>query len=139
MLLYQQEVFQRITPHHCLDYVRDSKNADNAPSVRACIQHFNRVSLIVIATVIGGTSPEGRAQKIVQWIDIASECRAIKNFSSLKAIISGLQSSAVYRLKRSWQSLPRYSKGCLLCLGAHAQARYTVVFVCVCVCVCVPL
>ncbi len=25
----------------------------------------------------------------------------------------------------------------LLCLGAHAQARYTVVCVCVCVCVCV--
>ena len=26
-----------------------------------------------------------------------------------------------------------------LCLGAHAQARYTVVCVCVCVCVCRPL
>ncbi len=25
----------------------------------------------------------------------------------------------------------------LLCLGAHAQARYTVVCLCVCVCVCV--
>ncbi len=111
---YQQEVFQRITPHHCLDYVRDSRNADNALSVRACIQHFNRVSLIVIATVIGCTSPEGRALKIAQWIDIASECRGIKNFSSLKAIISGLQSTSVYRLKRSWQGLPRYSKGYLL-------------------------
>lgn len=31
----------------------------------------------------------------------------MKNFSSLKAIISGLQSNPVYRLDRTWAALPK--------------------------------
>jgi len=103
-----QDVFQTVIPHHCLDYIRDPRNADSAPSVRACIRHFNTVSLVVVGTILREPVTKKRAMKVTKWIDIAQECRAVKNFSSLTAIVSGLQSSGVHRLKKTWALVARY-------------------------------
>ena len=102
-----QDLFLGVVDHQCLEYVHRPKDIDNAPTVRSCIEHFNRVSLVVIATILGGVAAEGRGSVISHWIDIAQNCRAVKNFSSLKAIVSGLQSTTVHRLKKSWNMVSR--------------------------------
>ncbi|XP_066548224.1 ral guanine nucleotide dissociation stimulator-like 1 isoform X2 [Amia ocellicauda] len=102
------ELFKRVVPHHCLGSVwsqRDKKhNKHSAPSVRATIAQFNAVAGCVVGTVLRPRQlrPSARARLLERWIDIAQECRIRKNFSSLRAIVSALQSNPLYRLKRTW-------------------------------------
>ncbi|XP_016895972.1 ral guanine nucleotide dissociation stimulator-like 1 [Cynoglossus semilaevis] len=101
-------LFKKVVPHHCLGSIwsqRDKKeNKDSAPTIRATITQFNAVAACVVSTVLKHKQirPHVRARIIQRWIDIAQECRIRKNFSSLRAIVSALQSNPLYRLKRAW-------------------------------------
>ncbi|XP_023722934.1 ral guanine nucleotide dissociation stimulator-like 1 isoform X3 [Cryptotermes secundus] len=106
------ELFKKLVPHQCLGAIwsrRDKNRSHEAATVLATVNQFNAVSLRVISTVLMDPDirPSERARIITTWIDIAQELRVLKNFSSLKAIISGLQSNSVYRLQRTWQVVTR--------------------------------
>ncbi|XP_061680132.1 ral guanine nucleotide dissociation stimulator-like 1 isoform X2 [Syngnathoides biaculeatus] len=108
-------LFKKVVPHHCLGSVwsqRDKKqNKHSAPSVRATITQFNAVAACVVSTVLKHRQirPHVRARVIQRWIEIAQECRIRKNFSSLRAIVSALQSNPLYRLKRAWNCVHKDS------------------------------
>lgn len=40
---------------------------------------------------------------IKHFVAVADKCRALNNFNSLTAIISGLNSAPIHRLKRTWE------------------------------------
>ncbi|XP_026668632.1 ral guanine nucleotide dissociation stimulator isoform X3 [Ceratina calcarata] len=106
------EVFKKLVAHQCLGAVwsrRDRSRSHDAATVLATVNQFNAVSLRVISTILKDTAlkSQERARILETWIDIAQELRVLKNFSSLKAIVSGLQSNPVYRLEKCWQCMPR--------------------------------
>ncbi|XP_036365562.1 ral guanine nucleotide dissociation stimulator isoform X2 [Octopus sinensis] len=104
-------LFRKVIPHHCLGAVwarRDRKSGREPPTVLATIEQFNRVSLRVTATILKQSERKAaRVRVITKWIEIAMELRDLKNFSSLKAIISGLQAHPVYRLRKTWAAVPK--------------------------------
>ncbi|XP_060124669.1 ral guanine nucleotide dissociation stimulator-like 3 isoform X2 [Zootoca vivipara] len=117
LTLIDAELFRAVRPFHCLGCVwsqRDKKeNQHVAPSVRATVAQFNAVTSSVIASVLGDLTlrfPQ-RAHLLEKWIDIAQRCRALRNFSSLHAILSALQSNSIYRLKRTWAAVHRDTRG----------------------------
>ena len=104
------ELFKRVIPHQCLGSVWASKSRErDAATVVATIEQFNAVSLRVISTVLVDSEAKAsaRARVIAAWVDVAQELRVLKNFSSLKAIVSGLQSNPIFRLKKAWATVPR--------------------------------
>jgi len=66
------------------------------------IEHFNAVVARVVATILKEQDEQTRANVIEKWIDVAHQCRQLKNFSSLTAILNGLLSGCIYRLNTAW-------------------------------------
>ncbi|KAJ8357357.1 hypothetical protein SKAU_G00201510 [Synaphobranchus kaupii] len=102
-------LFKKVIPHQCLGSIwsqrdRKQRKKQAAPTIRATVTQFNAVTACVVSTVLHRRRlrPHQRARVIQGWIDIAQECRIRKNFSSLRAIISALQSNPLYRLKKAW-------------------------------------
>ncbi|XP_039178998.1 ral guanine nucleotide dissociation stimulator isoform X2 [Crotalus tigris] len=113
--LMDAELFKKVVPYHCLGCIwsqRDKKGKEHlAPSIRATVSQFNRVTNCVIATCLGDRTlkPQLRARVVERWIEVARECRILKNFSSLRAILSALQCNVVHRLKKTWDEVSRES------------------------------
>ncbi|XP_031622186.1 ral guanine nucleotide dissociation stimulator-like 1 isoform X2 [Contarinia nasturtii] len=103
------DLFKRLIPHQCLGATWSRRDKNEANTVLATVTQFNAVSFRVISSILiePKLRPQERAIIVSTWIDIAQELRILKNFSSLKAIISGLQSNAIYRLSKTWAVLPR--------------------------------
>ncbi|XP_074952893.1 ral guanine nucleotide dissociation stimulator-like 1 [Phalacrocorax aristotelis] len=107
------KLFKKVVPYHCLGCIwsrRDKKeNKHLAPTIRATISQFNAVTKCVVSTILKSKElkTQQRAKIIEKWIHTAHECRILKNFSSLRAIISALQSHSIYRLKKTWACVPK--------------------------------
>nr|XP_015105297.1 ral guanine nucleotide dissociation stimulator isoform X3 [Vicugna pacos] len=109
------ELFKKVVPYHCLGSIwsqRDKKGKEHlAPTVRATVTQFNSVANCVITTCLGdrNVTARDRARVVEHWIEVARECRVLKNFSSLYAILSALQSNSIHRLKKTWEEVSRDS------------------------------
>ncbi|XP_065530268.1 ral guanine nucleotide dissociation stimulator-like 1 isoform X2 [Lathamus discolor] len=107
------ELFKKVVPHHCLGCIWSQRHKEEnkhvAPTIRATISQFNAVTNCVVSTILNSKElkTQQRAKIMEKWIRIAHECRILKNFSSLRAIISALQSNSIYRLKKTWACVPK--------------------------------
>ncbi|XP_045419620.1 ral guanine nucleotide dissociation stimulator isoform X5 [Lemur catta] len=113
--LMDAELFKKVVPYHCLGSIwsqRDKKGKEHlAPTIRATVTQFNNVANCVITTCLGDRSMKApdRARVVEHWIEVARECRVLKNFSSLHAVLSALQSNSIHRLKKTWEEVSRDS------------------------------
>ncbi|KAM4038911.1 ral guanine nucleotide dissociation stimulator-like 3 isoform 2-T3 [Anomaloglossus baeobatrachus] len=113
LTLIDVDLFQKLQSCHCLGSIwsqRDKKESRHvAPSVRATVAQFNAVAACVTASVLSDIQmkPQMRTRVLEKWISIAQYCRFLRNFSSLRAILSALQSNSIYRLKRTWAAVSR--------------------------------
>nr|XP_044629026.1 ral guanine nucleotide dissociation stimulator-like isoform X2 [Equus asinus] len=109
------ELFQNVVPSEYLGSTWGKRNQPGhenvAPTVRATVVQFNRVANCVMTSCLGdpNMTAQGRAKVLERWIEVARECQALRNFSSLYAIVSALQSMPIYRLNKTWGKVSRKS------------------------------
>ncbi|XP_063794322.1 ral guanine nucleotide dissociation stimulator-like 2 isoform X2 [Pseudophryne corroboree] len=110
----EASLFLRVVPYECLGSVwsrrdRGGDHCERCHTVRETVRHFNRLSGAVTASCVRDPQlkPQQRARVIEKWVRVAEECWNLRNFSSVYAILSALQSTAVHRLKRVWAETSR--------------------------------
>ncbi|XP_058422767.1 ral guanine nucleotide dissociation stimulator-like isoform X4 [Diceros bicornis minor] len=110
------ELFRKVVPSQCLGSTWGKRNKPGnehlAPTVQATVDHFRRVVSLVVTTCLGDPSmtAQDRVRVVEHWIQVAQECEILKNFSSLRAVISALQKTSISHLKNTWADVSRITR-----------------------------
>ncbi|CCF59914.1 hypothetical protein KAFR_0I01330 [Kazachstania africana CBS 2517] len=101
-------LYLRITMFECLDRVWGTKycNMGGSLNISNLIKNANAVTNYVSYSIVKQSDVKKRSKVIQFFIKVAEYCKELNNFSSMTAIVSGLYSSPVYRLKKTWQLIP---------------------------------
>jgi len=104
LTIIESQLYQKIRPMECLQRSREQKT-DHNDNIAAVIQTSNRIANWVADSVLSREDSRRRAAVVKQFISVADRCRGIHNYSSMVAIISGLNSPPIRRLKRTWEQI----------------------------------
>jgi len=105
MTLMEYSLFKAIKPWEYLCWNTKMKQTKSA-NILAMINKFNVMSKWVQREVLhSGDQPRQRATAIGKFLDICEHLRALKNFNGIMEILSGLNASAVHRLRLTWGCL----------------------------------
>jgi son of sevenless-like protein len=79
-----------------------SGKLDHIPAI---IQTSNQIAVWVIDSILRKEDSKKRAGIMKHFIQVADKCRQLQNFSTMLAIVSGLGSPSIRRLKRTWEQV----------------------------------
>ena len=111
LALHEAALLRGVAPHELqgLAFAKATK-AERAPNVLRLISHFNRMSRWVCTQVVRQPTTRERARCLRLFIELANACRELGNFNGVMEIVAAINSSALFRLKRTWEVLPRASR-----------------------------
>ncbi len=109
MTMSEHEIFRAITPSECFNQNWMKKSAGLSPNIIELITRFNKLSRWVAYEVCVLPDPRDRRVMLEKLIAVAQSCREVRAFGMVMAIMGALSSTAVFRLKKTWESLSRAS------------------------------
>ncbi|KAL4080846.1 ras GEF [Scleroderma citrinum] len=126
LTITESHLYQKIRPAECMQRSKPSKQTKMDPrdGVANFIRRSNRIAQWVTYSILCKDDPRRRAAVMKQFILIADRCKMIQNFSTMGAIVSGLNSAPIHRLKRSWELVSsRYMSQLETCEGTINSYR----------------
>ncbi|KEI39358.1 uncharacterized protein L969DRAFT_49135 [Mixia osmundae IAM 14324] len=117
LTLYDSRLFSAIRPPECLAKAWPKKVQTDSPNIRAMIDLSNAITRWVGCTILEYQDPKKRVGVVKHFVNIAERCRQLQNFSTVMHIIAGLNSTPIYRLKRTWEIVPQKTVNTLAALN----------------------
>jgi len=110
LTIMESKLFAKIRPMECLNRGRDLKPGDSDDNISSIIDTSNKVAEWVADAVLSRDDSKKRAAIVKQFIAVADRCRLLQNFSTMAALVAGLNSPPIRRLKRTWEQVNARSK-----------------------------
>lgn len=131
LTLIESEIFCSIKSSELLNenYTAKKAHLKLANNVRQSLLFTNCLSGYVLESILQpGLTDKQRVNHVKQWLKVGFSCFEMRNFNSMVAIITSLQSHLITRVKRIWEELPpKYTHLYeYLCNVAHPQHNFNV-------------
>lgn len=111
LTLIDLPLFQKIDPEELTSCTWTSKRKyESCPNIVRATKRFNQVSYWVTREILDTKTAKGRAEKIAYFIKLAKKLQEINSLNCLKAVVSGLQNTPIYRLNKTWNIVPKRDK-----------------------------
>ncbi|CAO3624579.1 unnamed protein product [Mucor hiemalis] len=85
--------------------ISSTNSVNNNNTVMASIAHFNFISAWVVTMIVTQSRLSKRVALLQKFMSIAVELRNLNNYNSLMAVLAGINSAAVLRLKQTRQAV----------------------------------
>ncbi|RKO93727.1 ras guanine nucleotide exchange factor domain-containing protein, partial [Blyttiomyces helicus] len=100
--LLESEIFHAIKPRDLLQHIWSRRHKGrHAPSVAASIGHFNFISSWVTTQILLQKKLKTRAKVLGKFMKIAQILRNSNNYNTLMAVLAGINSAPILRLRQT--------------------------------------
>ncbi|ORE05329.1 ras GEF [Rhizopus microsporus var. microsporus] len=103
LTLIESAIFRNVTTTALLNHTPKSPD----PCIVASTDFFNYLTRLIEYSILIKLEASDRSQHLNYWIKVAGKCYELKNYQTLKAVISALGTPPMQRLKRSWAFVPK--------------------------------
>ncbi|CAG8444390.1 17445_t:CDS:10 [Acaulospora morrowiae] len=106
LTIIESTLYNKIQPVECLNKAwskEENVGGEIAENIKAMIVNSNQITGWVAESILNQPEIKKRCLLIKHFVAVADKCRTLNNFNSLTAIISGLNSAPIHRLKRTWE------------------------------------